>query len=558
MTDSDKFYYLTIGGPIFAFFAFAALVLFTVATPLTWFVSSTDIGLRGLSSNIANPPIQYQSLWEYTRAGPNSESFRVRDSRVCPDVQNLLQLAEACAIISIVGALVSFILGLVYWFTKRSVFRIAALAVGVFTFCTALVGTGGALAVYGQSLCGQRSLFSQNWRLTYGAGLFIAGWLALIPGIIALIEDPGPLLGEGWLVFGNWIFLLTSFILMVFTIIGTAVTQLYYYPLSTTSDQWYFTLWSFYNNTNGMEVTRSVPQLTAVRFRSPDCTDYRQWWQLAEAFAILSIFASVISFLIAVLLLCRRGSRRAAALFGTLAWIFCLVVWATVGYIFYTNWSCTDLSATKFTLMDSYFSFGPGFALFVAAFLIGLVGVNVFIFATWHSGAKWWWGRPWNWVAAVYLFMLFAALVFCIIGAGGDFFVRSGFTARISLWHERISTSSASMQIGIKDFTCQSMVRYIQVAGAFAIMSCFFIFIAAVAAVYELVVGKGRIRAAVLGLFASFFPLVTWTIMIGLFYNTLCFQPTWRSQGFGIAYGLALFITAWCITFLFSIIRFFV
>jgi len=109
--------------------------------------------------------------------------------------------------------------------------------------------------------------------------------------------------------------------------------------------------------------------------------------------------------------------------------------------------------------------------------------------------------------------------------------------------------------MSIVDLTCDDLRQRLRACEAFSILSCIFIFVATVLAAARLFKGTLRIPASGVALFGSVCQLITWAVGANIFNSGFSDATSPRSAGYSVGPGLALYVTAWCITVVFSIVN---
>jgi hypothetical protein len=530
---------LPIGGLLFAIIFAIALLFATVGTGVSW--------ARYWDASIKSDVY----LWQQR----NVDNFGIVTTTKVADIpcDNLRQRfrgAEAFAIITIFGALVAFIAGILGTATGSPTGRILGLIFAAWTFGSSLITWGIGYNVYYKSFCGTASLFEQHYQIYAGGALFVAVWVLSFVGFIIYLVDPVAPVGERATRVGYYIFTLLFLVAFIFSVVGTTTNQM---VQNNTIGETEVTLWSIQ-----VHIWSSITARQYFR-NTNGCKDLVDLMKAAESFAIISIATTLAALIAGLGLLYNAKARAVAFVSGFAATASMVIVWGIVARTYHkTSW-CQIVPGLN-SPADERFFFGPGFALFVtgwvAATIATFVLVMTIISARLNANkANIFPIRP---VTILFVFFMFVSLIFCIVGCFEDVIRKTSTTStsiEITWWRVYQSNTAQHTNMKVTDAIPDCANRF-RAGEAFSVMACVFAAVAFILGFLQLSVDTQRVPASIAGLVASVFQLITFAMALALYHGDLCnFGTSPAHDDYNIGAGTGLFISAWCFTLFFSVLN---
>ena len=546
----------TIGAQLYLASAVLVFVFVVIGTPVTWFYQR----------NPKTVSTDYISLWKATTTYDltNTDSTLMISDLTCKALKDRFRAAEAFSIISIGFSLVALVVGYVNMKLFNQL-KVPVVIVSLLASLSTIITWGIGVNIYSDNWCQPLSLYNQEYSLYAGAGLFIAAWILTILGPILCFWDPAAPVGERRYRFSVVLFLILLGGTFILTIVGTASKWFErVYSTSGSSD------YSKITNTLWAQTTTDATavQNTVMYKDMRGCDDYTQMWFVAGGFAVISIIFAFFTFAVSMYNVVVTGVKpmkkadgtftkvrypamKSAVALGAATSFFMLVTWAIAAKIYYGRW-CNQV----YYYQGNMYTIKVGFAVFVVGWVMSTFGTIVL---TWAAlfGKK---TSPLaNTSKPGFMFatIIGIAFLFCIVGSATSFasFNLNNVQAEVGLWQITQSTPTSTAEISIGDLTCSDYKERIRAGEAFSILSCIFLFVSFLLAVSRFHKPSLRIPASGVALFGSICQLITWGVGATIYNTGFCGNASLRASGYTIGPGLALYVTAWCITLVISIVN---
>ena len=534
-----------IGAQLYLASAVLVFVFVVIGTPVTWFYQR----------NPKTVSTDYISLWKATTTYDltNTDSTLMISDLTCKALKDRFRAAEAFSIISIGFSLVALVVGYVNMKLFNQL-KVPVVIVSLLASLSTIITWGIGVNIYSDNWCQPLSLYKQEYSLYAGAGLFIVAWILTILGPILCFWDPAAPTGDRLGRFAIISFTLAMAVAFSFSLAGTATTTWFQRVFSTKGESDYSkianTLWS-------QTITNAQSQDSTVMYKDMrGCDDFTQMWFAASGFSVISVVFGFLALVAGVYNTVVSGSSerrplyRTAIAFGILNSFFMLVTWAIAAKIYYGRW-CNQV----YYFQGNMYTAQAGFALFVVGWVVSTIGsiglVIAYVLSKDSPFAKS------SRAGLLFAAIIFVALIFSIVGSATSFanFNLNNVQADVGLWQITQSTLTSTVEISIGDLTCSDYKERIRAGEAFSILSCIFLFVSFLLAVSRFHKPSLRIPASGVALFGSICQLITWGVGATIYNTGFCGNASLRASGYTIGPGLALYVTAWCITLVISIVN---
>ncbi|CUG90955.1 amastin, putative [Bodo saltans] len=521
-----------VGIPIFTLFAFAALVAVVAGTPVTWISSRQEATTTTLT------------LWATTLSDHSAVPYTRRKVKVadlpCDVMRQRFRALEAFAILSIVSALATVAAGCAAWRRAERSFRaleafailsivsavatvaagcaawrraerssfvggkVLAAATAVFTLITWAMAVG---LYYKRDMCvkGNPSYADQKYELDAGLGVFVTAFGLVLIALGAAVANPTvPAAVPSSVVVRTLLLVLAAVqaLAFVFAVIGTPTDWFFKWDASgTTSTR--MSVWTQRVYVNGNRVGKGD-------LKDSQCGELPKFAQFGQAFAIISIVATLVGAAVAKHAASGAGSVGAALGAGLFALIATTCTFAA-GLSLYFRQFCAaaSLHAAKYHVTGGLVLFGCAMVLLLVTLLV--------------------------------------VVVFQAIAADTVLFDKEVDALTSQRWTFWRRYDEVSGVVGERPVGCDALEQRLVGGGVLNAISIVIHGVALLLAAAQIANGSLRRAASFVALLASVLLLASWALVADVYNRGQCGQRSFAKMDFEIRYGFVLLFVGWAV-----------
>lgn len=521
-----------VGIPIFTLFAFAALVAVVAGTPVTWISSRQEATTTTVT------------LWATTLSDHSAVPYTTRKVKVadlpCDVMRQRFRALEAFAILSIVSAVATVAAGCAAWRrAERSSFvggKVLAAATAVFTLITWAMAVG---LYYKRDMCvkGNPSYADQKYELDAGLGVFVTAFGLVLIALGAAVANPTvPAAVPSSVVVRTLLLVLAAVqaLAFVFAVIGTPTDWFFKWDASgTTSTR--MSVWTQRVYVNGNRVGKGD-------LKDSQCGELPKFAQFGQAFAIISIVATLVGAAVAKHAASGAGSVGAALGAGLFALIATTCTFAA-GLSLYFRQFCAaaSLHAAKYHVTGGLVLFGCAMgALALVLLVLGAVLLSQAVAEKSASGNA---SKP----AVLLLVTLLVVVVFQAIAADTVLFDKEVDALTSQRWTFWRRYDEVSGVVGERPVGCDALEQRLVGGGVLNAISIVIHGVALLLAAAQIANGSLRRAASFVALLASVLLLASWALVADVYNRGQCGQRSFAKMDFEIRYGFVLLFVGWAV-----------
>lgn len=168
--------------------------------------------------------------------------------------------------------------------------------------------------------------------------------------------------------------LILEAIIFLFCVVGTPIDA--YKAKTMTSVRYCYSMWGY------KQCGSHKANPLGARYKGFPTKNIRDTMNAAAAFAIISIFVTLVSLVLTVLLVCKCIFRVIPGVFSIIAFITTLVVWACQAGVYNKKYASVTIAGVEYSSkIKNTYNYAGSFGLFVTAWCLQTIEMVLVFFA---------------------------------------------------------------------------------------------------------------------------------------------------------------------------------